>query len=291
MRRLPIIIIIAVGLLASCNQREKELEQQLAQLQDLSAQKDVDIDAFITSMGNIQSNLDSIKSLENIVTTKAISGAESGSSAEEDIIGDMTLIYENLKNTRDQLADLESKLKESSISSEKLRKFVNKLKADVEAKDAEIRQLKEGLAEANIYIDQLMSSVDRLALENERRVKVIQEKNIVLQQKEEEIQTGYWAVGATKELREQNIIDKEGAFLGIGGVRVISEDLNLESLTKINIQEVIEIPINAKKATLITPHPKLTYEFVEEGKMVTKLVIDDPQEFWQNSKVLVIVTN
>jgi hypothetical protein len=42
---------------------------------------------------------------------------------------------------------------------------------------------------------------------------------------------------------------------------------------------------------LVTSHPKHTYEFVEEGKKVTKLVIDDPEGFWQNSKVLVIVTN
>lgn len=291
MRSLSLIIVLIVGLLASCGQREKELEQQLAEVQQLSAQKDADIEAFIASMSNIQSNMDSIKELEGIITTRAIKNSENPASAEQDIVDDMTLIYSNMKETRDQLARLEKQMEQSSISSEKLKNFIAKLKKDIQAKDQEIQLLKEGLAEANIYIDKLMSSVDRLALENERRVKVIQEKNLALQKKEEEILTAYWAVGATKELREQNIIDKEGAFLGIGGVKVISEDMNLEDLEKININEVTELEIGSKKAALVTSHPKHTYEFVREGKNITKLVIDDPEGFWQNSKVLVVVTN
>jgi hypothetical protein len=54
---------------------------------------------------------------------------------------------------------------------------------------------------------------------------------------------------------------------------------------------VKEIAIGAKKAELVTPHPKGSYEFVEEGKTVTKLTISDPDAFWRNSKVLVIATN
>ena len=291
MRALPVILLIAVGFLTSCDQHEKELEQQVTQLNELSAKKDADIEAFITSMSNIQSNLDSIKELEGIVTARAISNSENGTSAEDEIVDDMMLIYDNMKQTHNQLSALEKQLAESSISSDKLKRFVAKLKKDIQAKDKEIQLLKEGLAEANIYIDDLMSSVDRLALENERRVKVIQQKNIELQQKENEIMTAYWASGTVKDLRARNIIDKEGAFLGMGGVVVVSEEMDLAELEKINIKDVIELPINSKKASLVTSHPKFTYEFVRKGKQIDKLVIDDTEGFWQNSKVLVIITN
>lgn len=283
-------LIISTVLLSACDQREKELEQQVVELEQASAQKDQDIDLFISSLNNIQSNLDSIKNLEGIVTARALSGEQS-TSAEEAIVEDMVLIYENMKKTRGQMETLEKKLNQSSIASAKLKKLLAQLKNDIEEKDNEIALLKEGLAQSNIYIDQLMSSVDRLALENERRIQVIQEKNQALQEKESELQTGYWTVGSTKDLRAKNIIDKEGAFLGLGGVKVVSEDMNLDDLTEVNILEVTEIAIDAKKAELVTSHPKHTYEFVEQGKKVTKLVIDDPEAFWQNSKVLVIVTN
>jgi chromosome segregation ATPase len=284
------LVIISVVLLSACDQREKELEQQILKLEQQSVQKDQDIDLFISSLNNIQSNLDSIKDLEGIVTARAISGEQS-TNAEDAIVDDMMLIYQNMKQTRGQIETLEKKMSQSSIASDKLKTLLANLKKDIQQKDEEIEMLKEGLTESNIYIDKLMSSVDRLALENERRILVIQEKNQALQAKEEELQTGYWAIGTTKDLREQNIIDKEGAFLGLGGVKVVSEDMNLEDLTSVNILETTEIIIDAKKAELVTSHPKHTYEFVEEGKKVTKLVIDDPEGFWQNSKVLVIVTN
>lgn len=284
------IILASVILFASCDQREKELEQKVAELQQQSEQKDQDIDAFITSLSNIQSNLDSIKELEGIVTARAIS-VETNESAEDAIVNDMMLIYERMKRTNDQLETLEKKVQQSSIASDKLKTLIAQLKEDIKKKDEEIAMLKEGLTEANIYIDKLMSSVDRLAMENERRVQVIQEKNQALQEKEAEMQKGFWTSGSVKDLRAKNIIDKEGAFLGLGGVKVVSEDMNLEDLTEINILEVTEIPLDTKKAELVTSHPKHSYEFVEEGKKVTKLVISDPTEFWQNSKVLVIVTN
>lgn len=289
MKKTAIIFASAI-ILASCGQREKELEQKVAELEQLSAQKDEDIDSFIASLSNIQSNLDSIKELEGIVTARAIA-LEGSESAEDAIVNDMMLIYERMKRTSDQLETLEKKFEQSSIASDKLKTLIAQLKEDIRKKDEEIAALKEGLTEANIYIDKLMSSVDRLALENERRIQVIQEKNVALQQKEAELQKGFWAAGSVKDLRGKNIIDKEGAFLGLGGVKVISEDMNLEDLTEINILEVSEIPVDAKKAELVTPHPKHSYEFVEEGKKISKLVISDPTEFWQNSKVLVIVTS
>lgn len=289
MKKTAIIFASAI-ILASCGGREKELEQKVAELEQLSAQKDQDIDAFITSLSNIQSNLDSIKDLEGIVTARALSMEES-ESAEDAIVNDMMMIYDRMKRTSDQLSTLEKKVQQSSIASDKLKTLIAQLKADIQKKDEEITALKEGLTEANIYIDKLMSSVDRLAMENERRIQVIQEKNEALQQKEAELQKGFWAVGSVKDLRAKNIIDKEGAFLGLGGVKVVSEDMNLEDLTEINVLEVTEIPLDAKKAELITPHPKHSYEFEEDGKKISKLVISDPVEFWQNSKVLVIVTN
>ncbi|MGB0368012.1 MAG: hypothetical protein ACPGD8_01320 [Flavobacteriales bacterium] len=285
-------MIITAVLFTSCDQREKELEQKLLEMEQTASQKDEDLNAFIDSFTAIQTNLDSIKQLEGIVTARVIENPEQNSNVEDAIVEDMLLIYENMKQTRGQIESLEEELNSSSIASKKLKKLLANLKKDIIAKDNEITMLKEGLVEANIYIDKLMSSVDRLALENERRVQVIQQKNVELQEKEEEIQSGYWIAGKTKELRNQNVIDKEGAFLGIGGVKVVSEDMNLEDLTQINIQEVTEIELSGKKPELVTSHPKHTYEFVMgEKNQVEKLVIDDPDAFWQNSKVLVIVVN
>ena len=291
MRTLTVLLSIIITLTA-CSQREKELEQKVAELELQDSLKSADITAFIDGMTEIQTALDSIKELEGIVTARAMKNPENETSAEDAIVDDMMLIYQNLKTTQGKIQRLEKKLEQSSIASEKMRALLAKLKQELKEKDEEIANLKEGLAESNIYIDKLMSSVDRLAMENERRIKVIQEKNIELQKKEEEIQKGFWAIGNVKDLRERNIIDREGAFLGIGGAKVVSEDMRLEDLTEINIMETTEFAIETKKVELITPHPAGSYEFIEGGdKKIEKLLIKDPKSFWQNSKVVVLVTN
>lgn len=291
MRTLTVLLSIIITLTA-CSQREKELEQKVAELELQDSLKSADITAFIDGMTEIQTALDSIKELEGIVTAMAMKNPENETSAEDAIVDDMMLIYQNLKTTQGKIQRLEKKLEQSSIASEKMRALLAKLKQELKEKDEEIANLKEGLAESNIYIDKLMSSVDRLAMENERRIKVIQEKNIELQKKEEEIQKGFWAIGNVKDLRERNIIDREGAFLGIGGAKVVSEDMRLEDLTEINIMETTEFAIETKKVELITPHPVGSYEFIEGGdKKIEKLLIKDPKSFWQNSKVVVLVTN
>lgn len=274
----------------ACDQREKELEEEVKLLKEQSTDKDQEIDAFITSMGNIQSNLDSIKQLEGVISKRAMREAEDP-AAEEAIIEDMQLIYERLQATRSDLEALEKDLENSSIASEKMRGLVAKLRADITEKDSEIVRLKEELAQANIYIDKLMTSVDQLALENERRIQVIRKKNEQLQEKESEMHVSYWVAGTVKELRQQNIIEKEGTFLGLGGVKVISEDLELEALTEVDQRQVTEFALNAKKAELVSPHPAGSYELVGEKKNVEKLVVTDVQLFWQQSNILIIATN
>jgi hypothetical protein len=287
MKRLALAILVSVSVF-SCAEPDKELQSEVERLKQLSEQKDADIDGFITSLTNIQGNLDSIKALEGIVTAKTVGETGTNATAEEDILGDMRSIYEKMRSNKEQIAELERKLKNSSIGSEKLNKLIAKLKQDLADKDAEIAVLRDKLAQADIYIDELVADIDQLAVEGERKEEVIQEKDRVITTKEGELMTAYWVKGTKKDLMERKIIDREGAFLGMGGVKKVSGNVTYEDLTKINIKETREFAIGAKKAEIVSSHPKQSYEIVGE-KTADKLVISDPDAFWRNSKVLVIV--
>ena len=287
MKKILFALMVAFTL-HSCTEPDKELQSEVERLQQLSEQKDADIDGFITSLTNIQDNLDSIKDLEGIVTAKAISAEGKNETAEEGILEDMRSIYEKMRRNQEQIAELERKLKDSSIGSDKLNKLIKKLKQDIEEKDAEIAVLRDKLAQADIYIDALVADIDQLALEGDRKEQVIEEKDRILTDKESELLTAYWVKGTKKDLMERKIIDREGAFLGMGGVKKVSGNILYEDLTKININETREFVIGAKKAEIVSSHPKQTYEIVGD-KTADKLIVSDPQAFWRNSKVLVIV--
>ncbi len=286
-----LLLLLLPSMLIGCgpNAEQERLQAEIDRLKQESSTKDADIDGFIGSLTNIQDNLDSIKALEGIVTAKATGEVGKNATAEEDILGDMRAIYDKMRKNREQISELEKQLKQSSISSDKLNKLIAKLKSDLADKDAEIAVLRDKLAKADIYIDALMADIDNLAVEGERKTEVIQEKDRQLSAKEKELLTAYYVIGTKKELMERGIIDRQGAFLGMGGTKKVAGNVAYEDLTRINIYETKEFSIGGKKAEVVSTHPNTSYELVG-SKTFDKLVVSGPDAFWKNSKVLVIVT-
>jgi hypothetical protein len=82
---------------------------------------------------------------------------------------------------------------------------------------------------------------------------------------------------------------REGGFLGLlGQNKTIQENFDDEYFTELNIQETKTIPLNSKKAVVVSEHPNNSYTLVEEDGLVSYLQIDNPEEFWKISKYAVI---
>lgn len=75
-----------------------------------------------------------------------------------------------------------------------------------------------------------------------------------------------------KELKAKGIL--EG---GILKVRTLQGVVNDADFTKADLRNVSSIPLNVKKATLMTSHPEGSYTFVKEGKVITELSITNPK--------------
>ena len=283
-----LILLLPVFLLIACNGREKELEAENAQLSEAGNVKDAEITKFLSAINSIQDNLDSIKQKENIITALAIEDVENPAAREERIVEDILLIYDKMQENKRMLDNLNKELEGSSIYNAELARTIRSLTKRIEGKNAEIVTLKDELAKADIVIDNMMADLDKMAMDNARKLEVIRQKEDVLEEKEAEIQSGYYIVGTSKELMEKNIISKQGGFLGMGRIPTISDDASLDHFTRINILEDVSFQIGTSKATLISSHPAHTYEFYGD-KGIDSLVVDDPEAFWQHTKVMVIL--
>jgi hypothetical protein len=283
-----LFLFISVSLIVACNGREKELEAQNAELAFMGNQKDQEISKFLTAINSIQDNLDSIKQKENIITAMAIEDVENPNAREEMIVEDILLIYDKMQENKRMLDRLDKELEGSSIYNAELARTIVSLKKRIKSKDAEIAKLKDELARADIVIDNMMADLDQLAMENARKLEVIRQKEEILEEKEAEIQKGYFIVGTSKELTDKNIIVKQGGFLGMGRIPAISEDASLDHFAQVNIIEDMSFNIGSKKATLVSSHPAHTYEFYGNNS-IDSLVVDDPEAFWQHTKVMVIL--
>jgi chromosome segregation ATPase len=286
MRKIIYLLLIAVIFSTTgCNRKEiARLKAKNDSLMMTGSSKDANLVEFVDAFNAIQSNLDSIKQKEKIINTTAQGGFEVKGDRKEQIQSDINYIYSLLQKNRLLVADLSSKLKKSNKHVAELEKMIENLNKQITEKDGEIATLREELGKLNIKVENLNTQVTGLnanvsSLSNENK-----EKQKVIESKTAELNTAYYIIGTLKELKEKNIIKKEG-FLGTA--KDVNNNIDKSLMTKIDITTVTTIPIMKKKATVISTHPASSYK-IEGEKSAENLVILNQAEFWSLSKVLVI---
>jgi chromosome segregation ATPase len=279
------IAIFAFVALVSCNQKKID---RLQAMQDstvrASFQKDTTIIGFISAMNEIQENLDSIKTLEKIVSVQAVSGVELKTDTKKQIIEDVARIHDLLKKNKELAVSLQRKLKASNVKIRELEKMISLMTKQLADKDTEIAQLNGELQKLHIDIEGLNVKIKDITAESEKKSQTIKEKVQTIA-----LNMVYYAFGNKKELVENNVIKKEGGVLGIGRSLKMKKDFNQAYFSVTDLREFKQLELNVKKAQLLTTHTKGSFHFTGD-KTVEALVIDNPAEFWKASKYLLIVT-
>ena len=283
------LILLGISALLACNTGTKKhtaLEDSLAnvnagiknenQIKDsLLRNKEAALTEFVASFNEVQDNLNRIKENEKIITVSS-KGSEFKKSSKDQIITDVQSIYDLLGKNKLKVANLSKKLKDSNLKIDELEKAINNLSVQLMDKETEITDLKNQLEKLNVDFKNL-------------KMEYIEQKQ-ESQLKTEKLNTAYYVVGTTKELKKNGIVTKEGGFIGIGRVTEMST-INPAYFTKIDITLVKEIPVSAKKVKLITNHPETSYKMVEGANSIIRIEITDPEQFWSISKYCIITAD
>lgn len=286
-----LLIILSVVVFTSCGQHKKEIARMQAKqdsLAQLGVQKDASILEFMSAMNEIQANLDSIKSIEKIVSVQTNSGSEMKPDAKKRIIAEIAELNRLLQKNKELAASLQGKLKNSNLKIAEFEKMVANLNKQMAEKDTAIGQLRAELERMHFDVAGLNEKIQTMTTENEQ---AIQEKNQAIEEQTNVMNTAYYAFGTKKELEEKNVIDKEGGVLGIGKTIKLRKDFNRDYFMKIDIRDFKELPLNVKKAQVVTVHPAGSFHLTGGSKKVESLVIDQPEEFWKASKYLLVVVD
>ncbi len=284
-----IVIFALTALVSSCNQKKID---RLQAMQDSTAQvsfkKNTSIIGFISAMNEIQENLDSIKILEKIVSVQAASNVELKTDEKQRIIEDINMIHDLLKKNKELVASLQKKLKSSNVKIAELEKMISLMTKQLADKDVEIAQLNEELRKLHIDIEGLNVKIKDITADSEQKTQTIKEKVKTIDEQTVTINTVYFAFGTIKELRDNNVLEKEGGVLGVGRSLKMKKDFNQEYFSVTDLRNFKQMDLNVKKARIVTTHSEGSYHFTGD-KTVESLIIDNPVEFWKASKYLLVV--
>ncbi|TXC78526.1 hypothetical protein FRX97_07345 [Luteibaculum oceani] len=281
LKPLTLILVVLISFTA-CNQAEvarlqsenAELKGELEEMEFVSAQKDSTITDFFKDLNEIESNLVEIKKKEQGLVNKKFDG-EISSGQKDKIISDIKSINELLSENKQKIKGLSAKLKKANINIEQFEQMIASMEATIDQKSVEIDELRTRLANAN----------DALAALNDLYIESVMEAEA----KQEELNKAYYAFGTYKELRDNEVLTKEGGVIGLGSTKTLRDDFNRGYFKEIDISQTSTIKLFSDKAKIVTNHPSNSYSLeLKDNQYLLK--IKEPKLFWSSSKYLVVIT-
>ncbi len=269
--------------LTGCDQSAQEAERLQQENELLKQQIETNhehVENYFSSLNEIEENLQLIREKEDLISGETSRDLELGVNQQERINENIRQIGELMEKNRTLIANLNSRLRSSGVRIAEFEKTVSRLNQAIEEKEIEIQVLRDQLGQMNLRVDYLTARIDTLETESQRKARQLQNQNL-------ELNRAYFAIGSRKELTENNIISREGGFLGIGRSNRVKDDLNHDFFTRLDVTRDFEITIVGDNPQLITSHPTDSYEIetVDDMKM---LLIKNPDQFWETTRYLVI---
>jgi hypothetical protein len=274
---------LAVALLTvvGCGPSE-EIQQQLAQLEIVSAQKDSLIEAvaeYAQVMSVISAELADIQ----------MEGRDLMVAVESPVAASRDSILNKIRYINERVAQTEARLRQSRRRVGALTALSDSLRATMEQTIANYEGLlasqRESLAALTEQVTGLEAEKEQLAIE--------------ITTLEDAAAKVYYVIGTEDELLERGIIQKEGGsrFLFVFGKRgqtlVPVRDLNPGDFTMVDRREATEIEFpNPEAVYLVVSRHDLAYlenTPDEKGNISGSLRISSPNEFWAASPFLIIV--
>lgn len=285
-----LILILTVILFSSCHNYKKDAEQLVTERDSLNREaaiKDSTIVEYLSDFNEILATLDSIKVVEKLVTVQQTQQREMSYSQKQKIVEDINLLNELIQKNKQQVASLQKKLNNSNYKIGKLNAMVSELEQMVSNLEKQVDEKNTEIARLTLDVQNLSKDVVQLNEKISVMESESEEKSNTIEMQVRELNQVFYVVGSRQELRDNGVIERTGGFLGIGKSSEIKKDFNEDVFSQVDLRELDLLPLNVKKADVLSVHPAGSFHISGE-KTADTLFIDNKIQFWSVSKYLVV---
>lgn len=286
------VIILGIGatmlLMSSCvesSQKYKNLQARLDSLNTVHSSQNAEMESMFADINDITAGMQSLRDAEHLLTLEAEKENKTGSKSKQQLArlkNDVQAIAEAIAGYKSQIAKLESKNKAQSAE---FKKLVASLNAQLEERSEKIAQITQELAARNKELAGKIEEVRNLTQNVDSLNKENKTQKMTIAEQDQNIHLANYLIGSRKQLKEAEVISRQGIFCP----PIVSAQAQKADFTQIDIRETKSLPMNSKKAKVLSVHPQESYtlEEGEDGNLV--LVINDENAFWKQTKYLVVM--
>jgi len=284
-------IVFILSSLTSCVESSKKYKTLLAQMDSLTLVKDstsAELEQVFETLNEVENGLKSLREAENILALQTQSGKELTLNTREQMKSDVAAISEAIAGYKSQIEKLKS---ENRIKSAEFKKrldilsmeleeksvLIADLQKQLEEKDSQLRLKTQQIATLDQAMNNLRSDVSSLSQEKEAQKETIATQDQLLN-------SAFYISGTKDELIAAKVLSKGGLFRSAR----ISYEAEQSAFVKIDIRDVNEINLNAKRAKVLSVHPTGTYSVEPDENGMQVIKISSPAAFWEQTKYLVI---
>lgn len=290
MKKVQFILSLAVlaGSMASCVVSSSKYEAVVAERDSLVAVANTattDYEASLKVLNEIEDALSTIRESENIIMMESQEGNTNYT------ISQIEAIDRSIQQNKAKIAELEQQLAESGSKSKQLNATINRLKNELNEKDVYINNLREELNVSQAQVAELTGMVEDLNRDVQDLNENINtlntqnaEQQATIQRQETTLNTVYYMVAPIATLAELGLAEKGGLFTSDKA----ATNLNKNVMISADKRNLHIIPLNTKKATILTNHPESSYQLTKNDEKMLSLEIIDSEAFWNISNYLII---
>ncbi len=290
-RKKVIVTLAAAALMQAACGPSKEVQEQLAQLQVVSAEKDSLVQLVVENtrvMSQISAELATVSNQRNGIT---VGGELNPGNSPDSILSRVKAVTKRIKASEERLRRSRRRIRSLTKVSDSLKAQIDRFETVMADLQATIENQKTTILGLNDRIQELRQQNVRLAAEK----RAVQDSLLAA---EREANTVYFIAGSKKELKQRGIIVEEGGsrfpliFAKTGKTVRPARNLDPAAFTALDAREVTEIRL---------PDPKKSYRIAsrqdislienadKKGKVKGVLHIKNPAAFWSVSPFLILV--
>jgi myosin heavy subunit len=309
MRKYILISIILVCTYGCSNEnsedRIKDLENEKNNL-DLKLQKlSTDLDASSDVVKDVTALIKDIQETENKIEERkhilrSSEDVESAVGMKEDILNSIQGLYDDLKRHRGKAVELQKMLDSFVSTNTQQNEEISSVKNLIQEKTIKIERLVSQVDSLKKHVTHLEKKQEQLTnkisnLKSELNVKEIEasKKELEIKNLHQEINTIFYIIGNSKELRRKKIIVKKGIPL-VRSLNIYSKNFVLGpdfTLAEFKQEKstLTKFRIDGKIKKILPYRNKNHYDISYENGL-SFINIKDSKNFW-HQKYLVVVTN
>lgn len=254
------------------------LQAERDSLANVAATVTTDFESSLRTINEIEMALQTVREAEGIMMMENQEGNSSYAEAQ------IEAIDRTIQQNKAKIAELEQQLAAAGSKSKELNTTINRLKNELNEKDTYINNLREELniskaqvAELSESVENLNANIDNLNVQNAKQQATISQQDVALN-------TVYYIVATAEKLAANHMINQGGLFTP----DQVTGNIDMSMMTVADKRDLKELPLNSRKAKILTNHPESSYQLTKDDDKNLSLVIVDPNAFWSISNYLII---